>query len=82
MVTLCLAHMPVNFAIDHVCCVGWNIDVCWNVAVLRQLLLPCTDRQYCNKKSYSVRWHVTDGSMGVNYPLNQNLHCRCDLVST
>ena len=53
-------------------CEGWNADVRWHASVLRQLLLSCTDWQYSNKKSDSLRWHVADSSVGINDTLNQH----------
>jgi len=64
--------------------VGGNVDVCWDAVVLWQLLLSCTDWQYSNTASYSVRWHVADSSMGIHGPLNRNsavvVQC-CVLIS-
>ena len=55
-------------------CAGWNTDVRWDAAVLRQLLLSRTDWQHSNTTSDSVWWHVADSSVGVNDALNQHIH--------
>ena len=55
-------------------CLGWNVDVCWHAAILRQLLLSCADWQHSITTSDSLWWHVADSSVGIYDTLKQQLH--------